>query len=80
MATLFHVICVYMFFLGGGVSSPSTPRPTSNRTPQTPITTQHNTIQSNNKQGVARLYRGLLPRLLRVPPGMAITWCVFIYI
>ena len=28
------------------------------------------------EEGVARLYRGLLPRLLRVPPGMAITWCV----
>lgn len=30
------------------------------------------------EEGVARLYRGLLPRLLRVPPGMAITWCVVV--
>lgn len=28
------------------------------------------------QEGVGKLYRGLLPRLLRVPPGMAITWCV----
>lgn len=28
------------------------------------------------EEGVARLYRGLLPRMLRVPPGMAITWAV----
>jgi hypothetical protein len=31
------------------------------------------------EEGVARLYRGLLPRLLRVPPGMAITWCVLLF-
>lgn len=28
------------------------------------------------KEGVRKLYNGLLPRLLRVPPGMAITWGV----
>lgn len=28
------------------------------------------------EEGVGQLYRGLLPRMLRVPPGMAITWAV----
>jgi solute carrier family 25 citrate transporter 1 len=27
-------------------------------------------------EGIPTLYRGLLPRLLRVPPGMAVTWGV----
>lgn len=28
------------------------------------------------EEGFMQLYRGLLPRILRVPPGMAITWGV----
>lgn len=28
------------------------------------------------QEGIPTLYRGLLPRLLRVPPGMAVTWGV----
>jgi solute carrier family 25 (mitochondrial citrate transporter), member 1 len=36
----------------------------------------HAMVTIPREEGFATLYKGLLPRILRVPPGMAITWAV----
>ena len=33
-------------------------------------------IKIPREEGIRALYRGLLPRLMRIPPGQAIVWAV----
>ena len=67
MATLFHVICVYMFFLGGGSFKPINSTP--NIKPHAPNThhhtTQHNTIEQQTG------CRPPVPRAAPPPPARA---------
>jgi solute carrier family 25 citrate transporter 1 len=40
----------------------------------------HGIVTIAREEGVLALWKGLLPRLLRIPPGQAITWAVADYI
>ena len=36
----------------------------------------HALVTIPREEGIRALYKGLLPRLMRIPPGQAITWAV----
>lgn len=36
----------------------------------------HALVKIPKEEGILALYRGLLPRLMRIPPGQAIVWAV----
>lgn len=33
-------------------------------------------VKIPQQEGIAAMWKGLLPRLMRIPPGQAITWAV----